>query len=429
MPSIATFRRRKRFLGTMPVNLYPYQREAVEELDSGKILCAGVGLGKSITALAYYYEKECGGKIDEDGSLEPMASPKSLRIITTAHKRDSGEWEEELTRFLLSTESDELDILVDSWNNLHKHVDDKGAFFIFDEQRVVGSGSWVKAFLAVAEENRWILLSATPGDTWSDYIPVFIANGFYKNRSQFLKRHAVFNRFCKYPKIDRYVETGRLEKFRKQITVEMHGDHDIDKYHHEVEIGYDEEKYKAVCKDRWNCYKDQPIRDAGELCYVLRRVVNDSSERIGKMQELLQRPGLERAIIFYNFDYELEALRSMCTGIEMTFAEWNGHKHEPLPESERWVYLVQYAAGAEGWNCVSTNVVVFYSLNYSYKMMTQAAGRIDRVNTEYNDLHYVYLVTGSSIDKSIKSALLSKKNFNELGFAEKTSYIVEGDTD
>lgn len=390
----------------MSVQLDENQLLALEQLKSGSILCGGVGSGKSRTSLAYFTVKECGGGLNG----EEMKSPKNLYIITTAKKRDSKEWEDEFPPFPF----DEIDISIDSWNNIGKYTEVKNSFFIFDEQRLVGSGAWVKSFLKISKSNNWILLSATPGDTWMDYIPVFIANGFYKNRTEFLRRHVVYNRYAKFPKVDRYVETGRLIRLRKSILVNMKYVKPTQQHHFRITVGYDQTKYKYVTKNRWDIYKDEPLRDISSLCYLLRRIVNSDQQRIDAVEGLINEH--PRVIIFYNFDYELEILRDLGEKLDIVTAEWNGHKHQPIPESDSWIYLVQYTAGAEGWNCTSTNVIIFYSQNYSYKVAVQAAGRIDRRNTPYSDLYYYHIRSNSSIDIAIHQALSRKKNFNERGF-------------
>lgn len=393
---------------------------------NGCILCGGVGSGKSRTALAYYFFKECGGNQDWDGEYIPMSDPKDLYIITTAHKRDTYEWEGEMTPFLLSPDPDiclyghDIKVVVDSWNNIGKYADVKDAFFIFDEQRVVGKGAWVKAFLEIAKANRWILLSATPGDTWCDYIPVFLANGFYKNRSEFLREHAIYNPRTNFPKIDRYIGTGKLLKFRNSILVDMDFRRETVSHHEDIYVTYDIGKYKDMMRNRWDIWENKPFKNAGELCYALRKVVNTDKTRQNQVLELLQ--GIPRAIIFYNFDYELDILKnlpySLNVGEEVEVAEWNGHKHEPIPDGKRWVYLVQYTAGCEGWNCIRTDTIIFYSQNYSYKVMVQAAGRTDRMNTPYRDLYYYHLKSRSGIDLAIHRALTQKKQFNERGFVK-----------
>ena len=398
----------------MAFKLRNYQLEAVNKLHNGNILCGGVGSGKSRTALAYYF-KECGGELGE--TYIPMANPINLYIITTARKRDTLEWENELCPFLISTDpeasyyGDRLNVVIDSWNNISKYKEVKGGFFIFDEQRVVGSGTWVKSFLKITKENRWILLSATPGDTWSDYIPVFIANGFYRNRTEFNREHVIYSRFTKYPKIDRYINTGRLIRLRNSILVDMDFKRETISHHEDVYVQYDISKYRDAMRNRWDPYKNEPIQQASGLCYVLRRIVNEDISRQTALLELFDKHS--RMIVFYNFDYERDILKELYYGEDVEIAEWSGHAHQPIPESKRWVYLVQYTAGAEGWNCIKTDTIVFYSQNYSYKIMQQSAGRIDRLNTPYTDLYYYHLKTRSGIDLAISKALRDKKKFNE----------------
>lgn len=406
----------------MAVDLAPHQIDAIRRMKNGCILCGGVGSGKSRTALAYYFLSE-GGHIGEENHYLTMSKqPRDLYIITTAQKRDKREWNDELVHFLM-TETDDGDIcedmrlnfgnavFIDSWNNIKKYRFIENAFFIFDEQRVVGNGEWVKSFWKIAKSNRWILLSATPGDRWEDYIPVFVANGFYRNRSEFLKEHAVFNRFSKYPKIDRYLNIQRLIRLRNSILVDMPVEREAVSHHETIIVDYDRLAVKQFLKTRWNPYKNEPIENAGQFVYVFRRLVNSDPSRILKTMEIVEDK--KKVIIFYNYDYELEILRNTFFGPNVEVAEWNGKKHQEIPDSDEWVYLVQYTAGCEGWNCIKTDTIIFFSQNYSYRVMTQAAGRIDRLNTPYRDLYYYHLKSTSKIDLMIDKAIKAKKKFNE----------------
>ena len=403
------------------LNLRNYQLDAIENLGNGKILCGGVGSGKSRTSIGYYYKEQGGDLYSEE--YTPMDDPpQDLYIITTARKRDTKEWEGELTPFLLSTNPGmnlyTNKVVVDSWNNIAKYKEVKNAFFIFDEQRVVGSGVWVKAFLKIAKSNNWILLSATPGDTWMDYVPVFIANGFFKNKTDFTSNHVIYSRVVtNFPKIDGYYNTGRLIRLRNKILVDMDFKRKTIAKHEDVFVNYDILAYKAAGRDRWDPYKNEPILNAGGLCYVWRKIVNsDISRQIALMELFEKHP---KMIIFYNFDYELDILKNLFEETPVDMAEWNGHKHQEIPDSDSWVYLVQYNAGAEGWNCIKTDTIVFFSENYSYKVMQQAAGRIDRLNTPFTDLYYYHLKSKSGIDLAIARALREKKKFNETKFAGK----------
>ena len=392
--------------------LYDYQMDAVNRMKNGCILNGGVGSGKSRTGL-YYYFKEQGGSINPD--YVPMKNPRDLYIITTAMKRNSLEWEGELTYFRLSKDP-ELNyytnkVVIDSWNNIQKYKNVNGAFFIFDEDRVTGKGKWVKAFLNISRKNKWIILSATPGDTWEQYIPVFIANGFYKNKTEFSREHIKYSQFTNYPKIDGYIGTGKLIRLRNQILIDMDFSRKTIAHHEDIYVKYDAMKYKDAMRTRWDPFKNEPIQQASGLCYVLRRIVNEDESRQVALLEIFEKH--PKIIIFYNFDYELDILKGLYYGNDCEIAEWNGHEHQLIPQSKKWVYLVQYAAGCEGWNCIKTDTIVFYSQNYSYKVLAQASGRIDRLNTPFRDLYYYHLKTRSGIDLAISKALSEKKQFNE----------------
>ncbi len=399
------------------INLYDHQLEALDNLKTGSILCGGVGSGKSLTSLAYFI-KSCGGDININGSSDysPMTKPKDLYIITTARKRDSLEWHSECAHFALSTKKelsvDGVTVVIDSWNNIKKYKEVVNAFFIFDEQRIVGTGTWVKSFIKISKSNDWILLSATPGDVWMDYVPVFIGNKFYKNHREFIRTHVVYDNFSKFPKIDHYVNVGILEKHKKDILVDMSFERLTTSIHKDIIASYDTYKFNRVMKDRWNVYENKPIKDISQLYHLMRKVVNEDTNRLAIVKHLASIH--KKIIIFYNFNYELDILRTLNKDYEV--AEWNGHNHDPLPTSDSWIYLVQYLAGAEGWNCITTNVVVYYSLNYSYKLTAQAGGRIDRLNTPFRELYYYHIISKSPIDIAIQKSLKQKRNFQENNF-------------
>lgn len=404
----------------MAVELYEHQKAAIEKLKNGNILVGGVGSGKSRTGLGYYYQNVCEGKIqiNGEGGFSPFKKPRDLYIITTARKRDCKEWEVECTPFLLSTNPEEsvcgVKVVIDSWNNIEKYASVKDAFFLFDEQRVVGSGAWVKAFLKITKNNLWILLSATPGDVWMDYIPVFVANGFYKNRTEFIRSHVIYSNFTKFPKIDHYVGVPLLFRLRDSVIVDMHYQKRTISHDKTVPVPFDRELFDTVMIKRWNFYEKRPVKDVGELCYLMRRVVNSDPRRVDILGQLLDLH--PKTIVFYNFNYERDLLLELAETKKVPVAQWNGHKHEQIPKTDKWLYIVQYAAGAEGWNCIETDTIIFYSQNYSYKATIQAAGRIDRLNTPFSDLYYFYLRSNSVIDLAIQKALENKRDFNEHRF-------------
>lgn len=393
------------------VELMPHQTTAISALSNGKILYGGVGSGKSLTALGYYIKEE---------------APRDVYVITTAKKRDSLDWVGEAAKLGIGTEPDATVagvITVDSWNNIGKYLDQEDAFFIFDEQRLVGTGVWVKSFLKIVKKNRWILLSATPGDTWLDYAPVFIANGWFKNITQFKLEHVRYEPYSKYPKVRGYLGVGKLERLRNEVLVEMPYVKHTERVVNYMDSDYDKALYSRVVKDRWNPYMDEPIRDVAEMFRLMRRVVNTDPSKLECVRMLMKcHP---RLVIFYNFNYELELLRTLSEDVE-ELAEWNGHKKQPVPDTDSWLYLVQYQAGAEGWNCTSTDAMILYSLTYSYKNFEQAMGRIDRLDSPHLTLTYYIIRSSAPIDLGVKRALDAKKSFNEREFL---SEILSGKTE
>lgn len=381
--------------------LYDHQKKAILKLRSGSILCGGVGTGKSITALGYYYYRVTDSKCD-----------KPLYIITTAHKRDSKEWEMECARWGIPEEHN-TPVTIDSWNNIEKYRDVERCFFIFDEHKAIGSGKWAKLFVRIAKRNGWILLTATPGDTWMDYVSVFVANGFYKNRTEFINKHVIINPYVTYFSVKDYIDVPELIKNRDKILVEMPYKKPATKQEIVMTCKYDKEMYDNIMKNRWDPYKEWPIENASALCYVLRKVVNSDVSRIENVLKIIKKR--KKVIIFYNFDYELEILKEY---INCTITEWNGHQHDEISHDDKWAHLVQYTAGAEGWNCIETDTIIFYSQSYSYKTTEQSKGRIDRLNTPFDTLYYYILRSESDIDKAISRSLNDKKEFNANKYIE-----------
>lgn len=394
------------------MELREHQRIALDKIQNGSVLAGGVGVGKTYTALAYYVQKVCQGQLDRS---EPMGSPKDLIVITTAKKRNELDWEKDALHLGLFRDPENSygnrEFIVDSWNNLKKYTDREDCFFVFDEQRLVGAGAWVKTFLKIAKKNQWILLSATPADTWMDYVPLFLAHGFYRNRTDFIEQHVIWTFHGKYRKIRGFFGVRHLERFRDQLLVEMPYERHTTRHLVAEPVVFDVDAFNLVWKRRWNVYEGRPLVDVAEMHRVGRKVVNLDPSRLRRIEKLGRKH--PRMIVFYNFDYELDELRTLMTSMDIPVAEWNGHRHEEIPETERWLYLVQYQAGAEAWNCTTTNTTVYYSLTYSHKLFEQSQGRTDRLDTPYNDLWYYILISESRIDQLIWRALVAKKNFHE----------------
>lgn len=374
------------------IELWDHQKRALAKLHNGSVLVGGTGSGKSLTALAYY-NKVLG---DSDGS------PIPLYIITTAKKRDEEDWIREAAKLNIHVDG------VDSWNNIKKYVTVSEGFFILDEQRLIGSGVWVRSFYKIAKKNQWILLSATPADTWMDLIPVFVANGFYRNRTAFIREHVRYAPYVTFPKITGYLNVEKLKRHRDSVFVLMQNKKHTKRHIHRISVDYNKPMVDFVLKNQWDPFSNQPIEHLSAETFINRKIINLAPSRIMKLLRIHEK--VKKLIIFYNFNFELEILRTWFEYRTIS-AEWNGHRHDPIPKEDDWVYSVQYAA-SEAWECFDTNHMAFYSLNYSYRKRHQAMGRIDRHNTPFTDLHYYELVSDSYLDKAILKAFEKKQDFN-----------------
>jgi superfamily II DNA or RNA helicase len=264
-------------------------------------------------------------------------------------------------------------------------------------------------------------LSATPGDTWLEYMPVFLANGFYKNKTEFEREHIMWSRFSKYPKVDRYFNVPRLIRNRDSIIVDMPDQRPTTQHHEDVICDFDSDQYDLLSKTRWNIFDNKPIRDISQLCYLLRKLINSDESRLEAIRIIFARH--KKVIVFYNFNYELDILRDWCSLNRIVYSEWNGHNHDPIPTAKFWVYLCQYTAAKEAWNCIETDCIVFYSQTYSYKALVQSAGRIDRMNTSFMHLYYYHLISVAPIEAAIQTSLEHKENFNEKRWLENEHLI------
>jgi hypothetical protein len=352
------------------IELMEHQLDAVNNLGNGKVLWGVTGSGKSAVVLEYYMRNE---------------APRPIIVITTAKKRDSLDWYGEAAKFGVSVEpqfSRAGAITVDSWNNIKNYRGVVGAFFVFDEQRVVG-------------------------------------HGYYTNITDFKLQHVVYEPFTTFPKVKMYLDESRLEKLRNDVLVEMPYQAYTKRVKNYMPVSYDKDLFDQVWDKRWHVYEDRPLKDAAERWRVGRRVVNSDQSRVEFIWDLIHKGVHDKVIVFYNFDYELEILRGLAD--MFVVAEWNGHRKNLVPDEGPWIYLVQYNSGAEGWNCTTANAMVFYSMTYSYRTFIQAQGRIDRLDTPFKTLYYYVLVADCITDKAVKRALDQKKNFNERRFVAENS--------
>ena len=382
------------------IKLLKYQEEAIQKLHSGSVLYGATGSGKSLTGLAYYMR--CWSHLD-------------LYIITTSKKRNAGEWEEEIAKLGCPPPK-----AIDSWNRLKNYRMVSDAFFLFDEHKVGGHGKWAQSMITIAKKNKWILLTATPGDVWDDYASIFIANEFVKNKTTWNEDFCIFDRISKYPKIIGYQREDVLKNMRDAVLVPM--EYQSEKvpipYVIPYKVDHEEEAYVLARRKSLRHPEMRAFRNTSAMFAYMRMNLPDKESKIQALADVLKKE--PKAIIFYNFTPEKYEIENAARQVNIPFFQYNGQIKDNVPDGDTWVYAVQYTAGAEAWNCITCRTVIFYSMNYSYKVMTQAKGRIDRCNSPFDELHYYYFISPDfEIDQEILNALTRKEKFNEEALANK----------
>lgn len=387
----------------MAVTFKDYQKRAINQMHNGCILCGGVGAGKSLTSLGY---------------IDKVYPSGTVYIITPARKRNTGEWFDDIRK----NDMDETRFVVDSWNNLSKYKDVKDAFFLFDEQKVSGKGTWAKSLIRIAKSNQWILLSATPGDTYDDYATVLIANGFVRNRTTWYDEYCVTKSQPFFHIVD-HKNKDVIDMMIRRIFIKM--DYQSDKKRIERVIPIQARsagEEKEILMTHKAPGAQMPFTTFAAAIAYVRMNCYDKSKKTEALRKIIEKH--KKIIVFYNFLSEKLEIERAAIDANVTINFYNGQRHDPIPDTDEWVYGVQYNSGAEAWNCITTNAMVFYSPNYSYKTMEQAHGRIDRVNSPYECLYYYMLLNELNIDNKVMNALSSKKDFNEKMLEEERTWNV-----
>jgi len=125
----------------------------------------------------------------------------------------------------------------------------------------------------------------------------------------------------------------------------------------------------------------------------------------------------ENIVVFYNFTKEKEDLIKVMKKLKKKIYEVSGQKSD-IPTKNDWsdiknsVTIVQYQAGSAGIELQYANVVVFYSLTYSYQDYEQALGRCYRNGQDKKVTAYRFMAK-DTIEMAIFGALRNKKDFNE----------------
>lgn len=388
--------------------LYNFQRQLLNSIEENYIIAADTGTGKTMMAIHHYLKHNTG---------EP------LLILAPPQKIKEGGWQRELD-FVASHYNIEIPYDIISYGVLSKRWKEyKDWFLVMDECHYVKNPTSQRGKAAInltKQSTNFLLLSATPSSNgWGDTIAYMIMFGYYKNKTQFLKEHAVYNRidYGNGPVnvVSDYRDQEKLQKLYQSFSIKLAKEDCLDlpplvfeKVHFKPS-----KEYNIIKKDR--VLGEELFDNISKLQHGLRFYANQADKL--KYTEMLLEGTEENVIIFYNYKQENEELKKIAKKLKKKVFEVSGSKTN-LPDKEKWtslknsVTIVQYQAGAAGIELQYANIVIFHTPTYSYQDYEQALGRAYRNGQTKKVTVYQY-ITKNTIETSIYQALAAKKDFTE----------------
>lgn len=396
--------------------LYEYQKKVIDKADSSWLFALGTGTGKTILSIHHYLKHYNG---------------ESLLIIAPAQKVLEGGWDREVQRvanfYNIQIQYDVMSygVLAKKWNLY------KGWFVIFDECHYVKNPTSQrgKAALNLTRiSTNFSLLSATPSSNgWADTINYMLMFNFYRNKTQFIKEHAIHEtKFFGQKQIKviaDWKDQDKLKMLYQSISTKLSKDDCLDLPPLIFEDVYFKvsKEYEIIRKKRVLETENGPIAydTVMKLQHGLRFYANQKDKL--SYTEMLAESTNENIVIFYYYQQEKDDLVKVLAKNKKIY-EVSG-KVNHLPSRDQWdelkntVTLVQYQAGAAGIELQYCNLVIFYTPTFSFQDYDQALGRAYRNGQTKKVTVYRY-ITKKSVEEHVYRSLAEKKDFTESLFKE-----------
>ena len=445
--------------------LYPYQRNAVDELKDfdSCALFFDVGCGKSITSLALFEQKQIQKKCN-----------KLLIICLCAKleewKTDCEKWFPFSDTIVIDKQKDkdkfkkgDFDIAIINFEKTWRFKEllqlTRDTMIIIDESHKIKSsetkvGHFMQLLCACTDYK--CILTATP--MGNGYIDLYNQLYFLGLENHSLKGFK--ERYCD----EKLVYIPGMKPF-KQI-VGYHNVEELDllvnKYARYYERKLDdelvpeevmvpiklEEKYNKISRER--VYEDIVLDKIGmkrialkSLCSgtLIGKALDDENNEDLHREYQLNTYKLDwvksfledfndRVVIFYMYDHQRDQLYDMITNkLKRPCARYCS-EYKEIDTFENYgdaVCLVQYKSGSTGVDWLKKSYIgIFYCLPDSYIEFYQAKGRLNRVGQTKKPLYYLLVSKGKySVDALNYEALMNKQDFNDEFFAEKMQKIDE----
>ena len=411
--SVAHLKKRSKILKNSV--LYDFQKELLNKIEPNYILAADTGTGKTMMAIHHYLRYGKG---------------ESLLIVCPPQKKKEGGWDREI-EFVCNHYGIEIEYETLSFGMIAKRWKDyKGWFIVLDECHYAKNPTSQrgKATINLTKvSTHFLLLSATPSSNgWGDTIAYMIMFGYYKNKTQFLKEHAIYEDKYFGPKpikvVSDFKDAEKLKEIYQSFSIKLAKEECLDLpgiVFEDVSFKSTKE-YKIIEKDRILTVGDDDFLydSVPKLQHGLRFYANQEDKL--KYSEMLAEGTSENIIIFYYYQEEKNELKKIMKKLKKKVFEVSGQATE-LPDKSKWsglhnsVTLVQYMAGSAGIELQYANLVVFYTPTYSFQDYEQALGRAYRNGQTKKVTVYRY-ITKNTVEEAIYGALKHKRDFTEALF-------------
>lgn len=308
---------------------------------------------------------------------------------------------------------------IKSFTKLLKETDLMGAYFVGDEyHKYKNPVSKRSKQLQKLEHFNKIGLSATPltNDIIMDGMSYLIHAGYYKNKTDFMRKSGLENHKGRFGEITVYNQDGSVNTemwpyyntMKQQLSEIMYrpkiniADYDMPGVEKHInQLDYNEKLYEDM---RSLAYANRQRMFASPIDYAMEAIdrIHRDPQRLEELMKIIKDKDVKQPLIFYHNvcvkDAIVEELeKNNITNYQIISGENNFRDVDIERDAPM---LVQYQSGSEGIEMKFSNTSIFYQNQRSYAILEQARGRNVRRGMTHDINHY-YLIADNEVDQEV----------------------------